>query len=182
MAVKVLELHHHGIRVGPSPAEVKKAYGFYHDVLGLTADQGRPIIPTIDGYWMDVGGTAQIHLMGVDGQSKFAQGPDKDPSRPHVALAVPDIQEAKAELDRMERLADDPLKARMLATGRLAMSGRSTIVDTSRGFLKPAPSLPSTTSRWRIRFESTERGFVVAMSSVDTASSRCLIKSHCVSQ
>ncbi len=87
MAVKVLELHHHGIRVGPSPTDVKKAYGFYHDVLGLDADQGRPVIPTIDGFWMDVGGTAQIHLMGV--------------SRPHVALAVPDIQEAKAELDRM---------------------------------------------------------------------------------
>jgi catechol 2,3-dioxygenase-like lactoylglutathione lyase family enzyme len=101
MAVKVLELHHHGIRVGPSPADVKKAYGFYHDVLGLSADQGRPVIPTIDGFWMDVGGTAQIHLMGVEGQSKFAQGPDKDPSRPHVALAVPDIQEAKVELERM---------------------------------------------------------------------------------
>ena len=101
MAVKVLELHHHGIRVGPSPADVKKAYGFYHDVLGLDADQGRPTIPTIDGYWMDVGKTAQIHLMGVDGASKFAQGPDKDPSRPHVALAVPDIQEAKEELTRM---------------------------------------------------------------------------------
>jgi catechol 2,3-dioxygenase-like lactoylglutathione lyase family enzyme len=101
MAVKVLELHHHGIRVGPTPADVKKAYGFYHDVLGLDADQGRPTIPTIDGYWMDVGGTAQIHLMGVDGASKFAQGPDKDPSRPHVALAVPDIQEAKEELTRM---------------------------------------------------------------------------------
>jgi catechol 2,3-dioxygenase-like lactoylglutathione lyase family enzyme len=39
--------------------------------------------------------------MGVDGASKFAQGPDKDPSRPHVALAVADIQEAKAELERM---------------------------------------------------------------------------------
>ena len=48
MAVKVLELHHHGIRVGPSLSDVKKAYGFYHDVLGLDADQGRPTIPTID--------------------------------------------------------------------------------------------------------------------------------------
>jgi catechol 2,3-dioxygenase-like lactoylglutathione lyase family enzyme len=37
MAVKVLELHHHGIRVGPSLSDVKKAYGFYHDVLGLDA-------------------------------------------------------------------------------------------------------------------------------------------------
>ena len=72
MAVKVLELHHHGIRVGASPEEVAKARRFYGDVLGLQPDAGRPTIPTIDGYWMDVGGTAQIHLMGVNGQSKFA--------------------------------------------------------------------------------------------------------------
>jgi hypothetical protein len=50
---------------------------------------------------MDVGGTAQIHLMGVNGQSKFAKGPGQDPSLPHVALAVADIQEAKKELDRL---------------------------------------------------------------------------------
>jgi catechol 2,3-dioxygenase-like lactoylglutathione lyase family enzyme len=97
----VIELHHHGIRIGPKPDEVKKALGFYQDVLGLSPDPGRPHIPTIDGYWMDVGGTAQIHLMGVDGQSKFAETPDKDPSRPHVALAVADIQEARQELDRL---------------------------------------------------------------------------------
>ncbi len=101
MAVKVLELHHHGIRIGPSEPEVKEAFAFYHDVLGLCPDPGRPHIPTIDGYWMDVGGTAQIHLMGVDGQSKFAQGPGNDPASPHVALAVPDIQEARRELDRL---------------------------------------------------------------------------------
>jgi extradiol dioxygenase family protein len=101
MAVKVLELHHHGIRVGPSPEAVATARKFYGDVLGLDHDPGRPTIPTIDGYWMDVGGTAQIHLMGVDGQSKFAEGPGKDPSHPHVALAVEDIQEAKTELERM---------------------------------------------------------------------------------
>ena len=101
MAVKVLELHHHGIRIGPSPEEVERARAFYQDVLGLSPDPGRPYIPTIDGYWMDVGGTAQIHLMGVAGQSKFARGPGQDPSNPHVALAVPDIQEARRELDRL---------------------------------------------------------------------------------
>ncbi len=101
MAIKVLELHHHGIRVGPSADEVKKARDFYSGVLGLEPDPGRPHIPTIDGYWMDVGGTAQIHLMGVDGMSKFAKGPDKDPSRPHVALAVADIVETRKELDRL---------------------------------------------------------------------------------
>jgi catechol 2,3-dioxygenase-like lactoylglutathione lyase family enzyme len=101
MAITVLELHHHGIRVGPSPDEIKKAHDFYHGVLGLDADPGRPHIPTIDGYWMDVGGNAQIHLMGVDGMSKFAKGPDQDPSRPHVALAVADIVETRKELDRL---------------------------------------------------------------------------------
>ena len=45
---------------------------------------------------MDVGGTAQIHLMGVDGAVEVRRrGPGKDPSHPHVALAVADIQEAK---------------------------------------------------------------------------------------
>jgi catechol 2,3-dioxygenase-like lactoylglutathione lyase family enzyme len=101
MAVKVLELHHHGIRVGATPGEVQEALSFYQDVLGLRPDPGRPKIPTIDGYWMDVGGTAQIHLMGVDGQSKFAQGPGKDPASFHVALAVADVQEAKRELERL---------------------------------------------------------------------------------
>ncbi|MGH7355429.1 MAG: VOC family protein [Candidatus Rokuibacteriota bacterium] len=102
MAIKVIELHHHGIRIGPDAAAVKTAYDFYHEVLGLDADGGRPVIPTIDGYWMDVGGTAQIHLMGVEGQSKFAKGPNQDPSRPHVALAVPDITEAERELERLK--------------------------------------------------------------------------------
>jgi catechol 2,3-dioxygenase-like lactoylglutathione lyase family enzyme len=102
MALKVLELHHHGIRIGPSKPEVEKALAFYTDVLGLSPDRGRPFIPSIDGYWMDVGGNAQIHLMGVDGQSKFAKGPDKDPSRPHVALAVASIDEASRELDRLK--------------------------------------------------------------------------------
>jgi catechol 2,3-dioxygenase-like lactoylglutathione lyase family enzyme len=101
MAVKVLELHHHGIRVGPSPQEVEAARRFYQDVLGLDPDPGRPHIPSIAGFWMNVGGAAQIHLMGVYGQSKFAEGPGQDPSNPHVALAVADIQEARKELDRL---------------------------------------------------------------------------------
>ena len=101
MAVKVLELHHHGIRVGTSEADTKKALDFYQTVLGLAPDPGRPFIPTIPGFWMDVGGRAQIHLMGVNGQSKFAKGPGKDPASPHVALAVADIQEARRELDRL---------------------------------------------------------------------------------
>jgi catechol 2,3-dioxygenase-like lactoylglutathione lyase family enzyme len=100
MAVKVLELHHHGIRVGPSTEDLSKALAFYRDVLGLATDPGRPEIPGIPGYWMDLGRT-QIHLMGVNGPSKYAKGERQDPTLAHVALAVPNVQEAKRELDRL---------------------------------------------------------------------------------
>ncbi|MGH7324925.1 MAG: VOC family protein [Candidatus Rokuibacteriota bacterium] len=97
MAVKVLEMHHHGIRVAPDTLD--HALDFYTRVLGLTPDPGRHI-PGQPGYWMELG-TAQIHLMGVTGTSSLAKSPQDDPSLPHVALAVPDIQEAKKELERL---------------------------------------------------------------------------------
>jgi catechol 2,3-dioxygenase-like lactoylglutathione lyase family enzyme len=100
MAIEVLELHHHGIRVGPTPDAVKKAHDFYHTVLGLSPDPGRPQIPSIDGYWMDVGGTAQIHLMGVDGQSQVRQGPGARPSSPPWRWPWP-TSGARQELDRL---------------------------------------------------------------------------------
>ena len=45
MPIKVLELHHHGIRLGTSDDAVEQARQFYGDVLGLEADSGRPNIP-----------------------------------------------------------------------------------------------------------------------------------------
>ena len=83
MAVKVLELHHHGIRVKPS--ETDKSLAFYRDVLGLTVDTGRPEIPGIPGYWMDCGNDTQIHIMGCEGTSRYANGPTQDPT----TLATP---------------------------------------------------------------------------------------------
>lgn len=101
MAVKVLELHHHGIRVGSTEADADRALAFYRDVLGLAPDAGRPYIADIPGYWMEVGGNAQIHLISAQGLSRLADGPGRDPAGPHVALAVPDVQEAKRELERL---------------------------------------------------------------------------------
>ena len=98
MAIEILELHHHAVRVGPTQDEADNTVAFYKNVLGLTTDAGRPNIPTVPGHWVDVGGRAQIHLMGAEGQSKYAQGPGKDPTLPHVAFAVADIKKARAEL------------------------------------------------------------------------------------
>ncbi len=103
MPIKVVELHHHGIRIGTAPEEVEKARQFYTEVLGLQTDPGRPNIPTIPGFWMYVGQgeqTAQIHLMGARGMSPMARSEKEDPTLPHVALAVENIQEAREELER----------------------------------------------------------------------------------
>ena len=101
MAVKVLELHHHGVRVGSTPSDADRALAFYRDVFGLTPDAGRPYISDIPGYWMEVGDNAQIHLISAEGLSRLADGPGRDPAGPHVALAVPDIREARLELERL---------------------------------------------------------------------------------
>jgi catechol 2,3-dioxygenase-like lactoylglutathione lyase family enzyme len=102
MPIKVLELHHHGIRIGKTAEEVERARQFYNEVLGLPVDTGRPDIPGIPGFWVYVGDdahTAQIHLMGAVGRSPMARSDIEDPTIPHVALAVEDIQEAQKELD-----------------------------------------------------------------------------------
>ncbi len=103
MPIKVVELHHHGIRIGTAPEEVEKARQFYTDVLGLQIDPGRPNIPSIPGFWLYVGhgeNTTQIHLMGATGMSPIARSEKEDPTLPHVALAVENIQEAREELER----------------------------------------------------------------------------------
>jgi catechol 2,3-dioxygenase-like lactoylglutathione lyase family enzyme len=104
MAVRVLELHHHGVRVPLN--KVEEANRFYTDVLGLRRDSRRPEIPYVPGSWMYVGEdgkpTTQIHVMGTDGPPPWARSEQQDPTRFHVALAVEDIQDARTELDRMK--------------------------------------------------------------------------------
>lgn len=99
MAIEVLEIHHHAVRIDdPKADEVRQ---FYNDVLGLPHDTGRPNIPGIPGYWINVGDVGQLHLIGGPSPSRLSQGPGKDPAGPHVALAVKDVVATKAEFDRM---------------------------------------------------------------------------------
>ena len=101
MAIKVLEIHHHGVRVDAGDKTLADVEKFYSDVLGLKRDEGRPEIPGIPGMWINVGEVGQIHLIGGDVPSRFAQGPGKDPTAPHVAFGVESIVDTKAELDRI---------------------------------------------------------------------------------
>src|SRR6266850_1482827 len=103
MPIKIVELHHLGIRIGTTPPDLETARRFYTDVLGLHADPDRPDIPGVPGFWMFVGDdsrTASIHLISAAGMSPLARSEREDPTLPHVALAVEDIQETKRELQR----------------------------------------------------------------------------------
>ena len=101
MAIKIIGIHHQGIRINNEKQSYTATHDFYTQVLGLTADEGRPYIPGVPGWWINVGEDAQIHLIGGPDPSPAAKRPDQDPAAPHVALAVEDIAETKAELERM---------------------------------------------------------------------------------
>ncbi|MFM8555831.1 MAG: VOC family protein [Betaproteobacteria bacterium] len=99
MAIKVLEIHHHAIRIDGVPEQA--VVDFYNNVLGMEADKGRPTIPGIPGFWINVGEVGQLHLIGGSIPSALARGPGQDPAAPHVALGVESVAETKAELERL---------------------------------------------------------------------------------
>jgi catechol 2,3-dioxygenase-like lactoylglutathione lyase family enzyme len=100
MALSGLELHHHAIRMKPDAAEA--SLRFYRDVLGLAPDPQARDIPGVPLFWMDTANGTQIHLFGVEGVSQYARQPDRDPFVGHVAFGVPDIGDARDELDRLQ--------------------------------------------------------------------------------
>ncbi|WP_321390616.1 VOC family protein [Emcibacter sp.] len=100
MAIKVVGIHHHAVRVGDGGEDLDAVHDFYTTVLGMGHDEGRPNIPEVPGWWINVGDGGQIHLIGGAFPSVVAKGPGQDPAAPHVALAVENITEAKEELDR----------------------------------------------------------------------------------
>ncbi|MET3131028.1 catechol 2,3-dioxygenase-like lactoylglutathione lyase family enzyme [Oxalobacteraceae bacterium GrIS 1.11] len=115
MAIKVLELHHVGFGVSNAVAEQMR--DFYVDVLALPQDRTRWDIPGVGGCWFDLPNGTQIHILGSDGESPYAQGPGQDPVANHLALAVEDVLDAERELQRrgltyfaMENVASPHLK------------------------------------------------------------------------
>jgi class 3 adenylate cyclase len=98
MSLKVVELHHHAVRVPPTRSAAAETRRFYTDVLGLGADDGP--LPGQQGHQINAGSAAQIHLIGVTGMTADP-GSGIDPTAPHVALAVTSIAEARSELDRL---------------------------------------------------------------------------------
>ena len=45
MPIRVVEIHHHGIRIGGDEADLKANLDFYQGLLGLVPDDKRPGFP-----------------------------------------------------------------------------------------------------------------------------------------
>jgi catechol 2,3-dioxygenase-like lactoylglutathione lyase family enzyme len=99
MALRGLELHHQAVRMRPDA--VDESLTFFRDVLGLEPDPGSPSIEDIPLFWMNLGNDTQLHMFAVDGVSRYARQPDRDPFWFHTALGVPDVEEAEKELERL---------------------------------------------------------------------------------
>jgi catechol 2,3-dioxygenase-like lactoylglutathione lyase family enzyme len=101
MALKILEFHHQALRMDPCMAGA--TVDFYTRVLGLDPEQGRQLNPDrpLPVYRLTLPDETQIHLLGVNGKSPFAESADRDPTAPHAAFAVPDIAAAEHELDKL---------------------------------------------------------------------------------
>lgn len=103
MAIKVVGLMHAGVRIAPERKDVKAALGIWTDLLGLQIDAERPHIAGIPGFWVNLAKgdrSQQIHVFGAKGKSPRARSRKEDPTRPHVALAVEDLEAAKRELEQ----------------------------------------------------------------------------------
>jgi catechol 2,3-dioxygenase-like lactoylglutathione lyase family enzyme len=99
MALRGLELHHQAVRMRPDA--VQESLAFCRDVLGLEPDPGSPQIEDIPLYWMNLGNDTQLHMFAVEGVSRYARQPDRDPFWFHTAMGVPDVEEAEKELERL---------------------------------------------------------------------------------
>jgi catechol 2,3-dioxygenase-like lactoylglutathione lyase family enzyme len=83
------------------PDAAAETLAFYRDVLGLEPDPAAREIPGVPLFWLDTANGTQIHVFGVEGVSAYARN-GQDPFTEHVAFGVPDILDARKELDRLE--------------------------------------------------------------------------------
>ena len=100
MTLKVAELHHCAVRIPPGPDAVGAALRFYNDVIGLESDHV-PWDRAGENQRINAGSHAQVHLVPGVAKKALATG-ELDLSSPHLAFAVAAIDEAQAELDRLE--------------------------------------------------------------------------------
>ena len=105
----VAGLHHVSLIV----ADTSRALAFYHDLLGLSLDPGRPDLG-FDGAWLQLG-AQQIHLLELPNPDPVSARPEHGGRDRHVALSVTDLDALAT------RLSAAGIACRFSGSGRRAM-------------------------------------------------------------
>ncbi|OHX19016.1 VOC family protein [Chromobacterium sphagni] len=114
MTISIQALHHVGFAVPPGKVEAMR--DFYQQVFGLETDPTRWDIPGVPGCFLDLPDARQLHVMGNAGESRYAQGPGRDPVANHVALTVESLSHAA---EALSGLGLDFFSQRNVAADRL---------------------------------------------------------------
>jgi catechol 2,3-dioxygenase-like lactoylglutathione lyase family enzyme len=89
--VKVTGFHHVSVNCNEAPLD--DMVSFYGDLFGLDSKE-RPEIPGVTGHWFTVS-DQELHVVGAP-----PQGTEIDTTGNHYCVAVVDLNEAIAELER----------------------------------------------------------------------------------
>ena len=92
--LKITEFLHASLLV----SDLGRARAFYEGVLGLVPSSARPAM-SFAGVWYEIG-AQQIHLLALPDPCRDAAHPQHGGRDRHIALAVADIDEARAALEQ----------------------------------------------------------------------------------
>lgn len=89
-------LNHYTIR----PADLERTRAFYEDVLGLRVGDRPPL--SFPGYWLYVGDTPTVHLIGPRSDDGHPQAREPGPTGllDHIAFSCTGLAEMKGRLRR----------------------------------------------------------------------------------
>lgn len=99
MGINIIEIHHPAVRIKGDDTKLEAKIGLYQKLSELSPDSGRSMRHGMPGFWINVGATGPIHLIGDEQPSRLAKSPDKDSLSPHITLADLDIAKAKTGLE-----------------------------------------------------------------------------------
>lgn len=78
-------------------SDTRRALAFYHDILGLPVDSGRPELG-YPGAWLNLGGQ-QLHLLQLPNPDPSSDRPEHGGRDRHIAIAVRNFPQLQQRLD-----------------------------------------------------------------------------------
>jgi glyoxylase I family protein len=90
---QIISIHHVSLLV----SDTRRALDFYHGILGLEVDHGRPVMD-FPGAWLQVG-ERQIHLIEMPGRARAAMTTAHGGRDWHVAFEVSDLDALASALN-----------------------------------------------------------------------------------